>query len=74
MAVSLRIVGAVYDALRRYHLDPACQRERISYVFGRTIHGPRELEPILWLTRRSSSVTTATSRSRAATSPSTSVS
>jgi molybdopterin/thiamine biosynthesis adenylyltransferase len=47
MAVTTRLTAAGYEALRRHHLDPAVQRERISYAFGRAVYGRRGLESVL---------------------------
>lgn len=47
MGVTLRMTEGVYAALRRHHLDPDVRRERISYLFGRAVYGPRGLATIL---------------------------
>jgi molybdopterin/thiamine biosynthesis adenylyltransferase len=47
MAMTLRMTEPVYTALRSYHLDPAYERERISYAFGRLVRGPNGTDTVL---------------------------
>jgi len=41
MATKLRVTEPIWRALRQYHLDPRVRRERISYLFGTLVEGPR---------------------------------
>ena len=47
METKIRMTEAIWSALRRYHLDPAIRRERISYVFGTAVRLPNELVIVL---------------------------
>jgi hypothetical protein len=50
MGARIRITRSVWEALRRHHTDPSVKRERISYLFGRSVRGRDGIETILLAT------------------------